>query len=240
MKHSLAVLLRTTALAGSIGGFGLSLPAQAQSPPTDLGTLNFDTYANAISADGSVIVGDGKNPSTGGTEAFKYSGTTMTFLGLPAGTYTSYAGAVSSDGSVIVGGNYDGTDWRAFTYYGGVMYSLIGGTYTQARGVSADGSVVVGTSKSAGLNEAVKWTGTGGTAAMTGLGFLTGGTYSNASGVSGDGTVTVGSSEYTIGVQHAVKWVGTVITDLGTLTGGTNSYARAVSADGLVIVGTEV
>ena len=38
MKNSLGVLLRTTALAGSICGFGFSLPANAQSM-TDLGTL---------------------------------------------------------------------------------------------------------------------------------------------------------------------------------------------------------
>jgi hypothetical protein len=38
MKYSLGVLLRTTALAGSMCGFGLSLPANAQSM-MDLGTL---------------------------------------------------------------------------------------------------------------------------------------------------------------------------------------------------------
>lgn len=57
MTNAPGVLLRTTALAGSMCGFGLSLPAHAQSM-TDLGTLGSPfSVALGVSADGSVIVG---------------------------------------------------------------------------------------------------------------------------------------------------------------------------------------
>jgi len=70
-----------------------------------LGTLGgSSSFANGISADGSVIVGYSykTGDGTGNYHAFKYIGSTMTDLGTLGGTSSSAFG-VSADGSVIVG-----------------------------------------------------------------------------------------------------------------------------------------
>ncbi len=114
---------------------------------------------------------------------------------------------------------------------------LSGGVYTSdARAVSADGSVVVGISQSTSGDEAFRWTAQ---TQMQPLGDLTGGSfYSVAEGVSADGSVVVGSSESASG-REAFVWAANVMTGLGDLTGGGFfSQARGLSADGLVIVGS--
>jgi probable HAF family extracellular repeat protein len=110
--------------------------------------------------------------------------------------------------------------------------ALSGGTDSQAYGVSADGTTVVGSSDSASGVDAFRWS--GGT--MTNLGTL-GGSSSSANAVSANGAVVVGNA-YLAGntVSHAFRYSGTTMTDLGTL-GGTFSSANGVSADGAVVVG---
>jgi probable HAF family extracellular repeat protein len=110
--------------------------------------------------------------------------------------------------------------------------TLTGGSYSEARGVSANGNVVVGSSISTNGDRAFRWTNN----VMTDLGTLPGGTSSDASGVSADGNVVVGSSSSTNG-GRAFRWTNNVMTDLGTLTGGAYSFASGVSADGNVVVG---
>lgn len=105
-----------------------------------------------------------------------------------------------------------------------------------AAGVSADGSVVVGTSYFATGNQAFRWTRDNG---MVGLGDLQGGSGgSTATGVSMDGTVVVGTS--VTDRTEAFRWTtGGGMTGLGDLPGGDfYSDAAAVSADGSVIVGS--
>lgn len=74
-----------------------------------------------------------------------------------------------------------------------------------ARGVSADGSVVVGYSARTSGNEAFRWTAEDG---MVGLGDFPGGTFfSEASGVSGDGAVVVGRGrDADDGEDDAFRW----------------------------------
>ncbi len=107
---------------------------------------------------------------------------------------------------------------------------------SSAYDVSADGSVVVGKSRSAqpiGNNEAFRWTLSTG---MVGIGDLPGGNFkSEADGVSANGLVVVGEG-YSTGGTEAFRWENGVMTGLGTLSGGT-SGARRVSADGSVVVG---
>jgi probable HAF family extracellular repeat protein len=111
--------------------------------------------------------------------------------------------------------------------------ALAGGTDSQAFGVSADGTAVVGFSDRAGGADAFRWS--GGT--MTDLGTL-GGTISNAFAVSANGAVVVGNATLAGNIaSHAFRYSGTTMTDLGTLPGGTNSSAYGVSADGSVVVG---
>ena len=83
---------------------------------TSLGTLGGNwSIPNAISANGSVIVGQSDNG--GSEEAFVYQNGTMTGLGFLTGGTSSNATGVSADGSVIVGyGNVAGGAIHAFTY----------------------------------------------------------------------------------------------------------------------------
>ena len=113
---------------------------------------------------------------------------------------------------------------------------LPGGTFSQALGISSDGSVVVGLSTStAGTSgEAFRWSsGTG----MVGLGFLPGYINSSALAASADGSVVVGSLGG-FGGSQAFIWSGGIMSGLGFLPGGSNSSARRVNADGSVVVGS--
>src|SRR5262249_49057943 len=70
--------------------------------------------------------------------------------------------------------------------------SLPGGNQSFARGVNADGTVVVGFGSGPNLPfQASRWTAASG---MVGLGFLPGGNLSSAFGVNADGRVVVGFS----------------------------------------------
>jgi probable HAF family extracellular repeat protein len=110
----------------------------------------------------------------------------------------------------------------------------LGGDYSWAYGVSADGSVVVGRARNAAWQpRAFRWTASGG---MQDLGTL-GGRYSWAFSVSADGSVVVGLAENTEMWYHAFRWTASGgMQDLGTL-GGDWSEAYGVSADGSVVVG---
>jgi probable HAF family extracellular repeat protein len=105
---------------------------------------------------------------------------------------------------------------------------------SEAWGVSADGSVVVGyATNAAGQARAVRWTAAGW---MQDLGTL-GGFQSGALGVSADGAVVVGWAHKAAGRVRAFRWTASDgMEDLGTLGGG-SSWAFGVSADGAVVVG---
>jgi probable HAF family extracellular repeat protein len=110
----------------------------------------------------------------------------------------------------------------------------LGGSWSVAWGVSADGSVVVGGAENAaGKDRAFRWTAARG---MEDLGTL-GGSGSVAFGVSADGSVVVGWARNAAGQAHAFRWTAAGgMQDLGTL-GGSGSAAFGVSADGSVVVG---
>lgn len=114
---------------------------------------------------------------------------------------------------------------------------LSGGAFnSDARAVSADGSVVVGVSQSASGEQAFRWTAQ---TQMQGLGDLAGGSFFSAAfGVSADGSVVVGDSESSNG-REAFRWTSSGMAGLGDLAGGGFfSQARGVSADGSVVVGS--
>ncbi len=126
-----------------------------------------------------------------------------------------------------------------FTAFSGLGDLAGGGGSSSANGVSADGSVIVGSSTFGGESEAFRWTSGGG---MVGLGDLPGGlSRSTAQGVSADGSVIVGGSDSaSSGNQsEAFRWTsGGGMVGLGDLTGGSfRSFATGISADGSVIVG---
>ena len=130
------------------------------------------------------------------------------------------------------------TGWsQSLTWLG-----TLGGNRSEANGVSADGSVVVGMSyNAADRARAFRWTAAGG---MQDLGALDATTGSEALGVSSNGSVVVGNSGARIGntvIGRAFRWENGTMTDLGTFPAGESigsSSAYAVSADGSIVVGT--
>jgi probable HAF family extracellular repeat protein len=207
--------------------------------------LGGDSVALAVSADGSVVVG------ISGGRAFRWTASggmedlNVTYASLLTdGSVLVEAYAISPDGRYIVGQGYNVATGRfqAFlldTQGTGVEEWLtwlgtLGGNRSEARGVSADGSVVVGWAiNAAGYEHAFRWTAARG---MQDLGTL-GGRWSEAYGVSADGSVVVGRAWNAAGLPRAFRWTAARgMQDLGTL-GGRSSWARGVSADGSVVVG---
>jgi probable HAF family extracellular repeat protein len=116
----------------------------------------------------------------------------------------------------------------------------LGGDWSVAYAVSADGAVVVGAARNAAGNwRAFRWTASGG---MQDLGTL-GGDESFASGVSADGAVVVGRARNAAGQRRAFRWTASGMEDLNLtyaslLTNGSRLVeARAISPDGRYIVG---
>jgi probable HAF family extracellular repeat protein len=102
---------------------------------------------------------------------------------------------------------------------------LPGSQTAAARGVSADGSVVVGTAvDSNNQSHAFRWTSSSG---LVNIGTNPGQPGADAYGVSGDGNVVVGTS------GQAFRWTSLGMQPLGS---GLNS-AYAANADGSVVVG---
>lgn len=205
------------------------------------------SYANAVSADGLVVVGDDYSCFSiyecGGTVSFRWT-QAGGMVGIKGpGERASVASSVSGDGSVVVGFTpvvgCGPSGWR-WTQAGGPvgLGGFPGGCSSDAHGVSADGSVVVGVGDHGSTPvEAFRWTQASG---VVGLGLLAGYENSSASGVSADGSVVVGYTSilYTDEAE-AFRWTqdGGMV-GLGYLDEfGYQSYANAVSADGSVIVG---
>lgn len=139
----------------------------------------YESLALGISGDGLVVVGSAKNtdpndPSKSVDEAFVWEGGVIAGLGFlqyDTNKVESEATAASYDGSTLVGAsNVDDPNkpnksvTQAFIWEDGVMTGLgfladaAGPFESKATGVSADGSVVVGESKTAAGKEAFVWT----------------------------------------------------------------------------------
>ncbi len=223
----------------------------------DLPGGTFGSDAVFISADGSVVVGIGRNSQAvpgGAREVFRWTQATgMVGLGsLPGGfpSTSSTANAMSADGSVIVGrasssSATSGQQAFRWTLAGGMvgLGDLPGGGFqSEAMVVSADGSVVAGQSRSEAVGAALeifRWTEVSG---MVGLGTIPGGSgHSTALAISMDGSVIVGTStlDENVGAHEAFRWTAeTGMVGLGDFPGGdVRSTATAVSADGSIIIG---
>lgn len=218
---------------------------------TAAGLANGTTYFFVIDAEntaGRRSVRTDEVSATPGTQQPPPPSATFEGLGdLPGGEYRSIPSAVSADGSVVVGRSdiplnpNQGFNREAFRWENGTLEGLgfLPGASAQsaAAGLSADGTVIVGSSdNSEGNMEAFRFQ----NGVMEGLGDL--GHFSSAGGVSANGSVVVGygSAENDEGdlVQEAFRWEDGEIVRLGDLPGGIYySRARAVSADGSVVVG---
>ncbi len=152
--------------------------------------------AFGVSADGAVIAG------LHGTYRGRWTaGAGWIALGRIPGTDRDAIGAadVSPDGDAMVGNAQSASDFtvEAFIWKLGegmtALGELPGGAYrSSAAALSADGSTVVGWSRSSSGAEAFRWTAQTG---MLGLGFLPGAELeSKATATSADGSIVVGNS----------------------------------------------
>lgn len=192
----------------------------------DMGTLGGDgSEATGISSDGSVIVG-WSDDSSAIYRAFKWTAIDgMQDFG--AGNWSKASG-VSADGLVIaVNSNSMAYRW---TLSGGLEnLGNLGGNSTGVSNVSADGSMLVGSSNdSAGNPYAFRWIGGTG---MQQIGPF----YSFARGVSGDGNTVTGSETGSAGLHRAFKWTQSGSFEFNIA--GNFSQGNAVSGDGAIIVG---
>lgn len=207
---------RATSFDGSVvvGDSGNGVTAAAfrsvsGGAPEPLGSLaggDGSSSATDVSADGSVIVGQASSDMGG--QAFRWTaGAGMTGLGFLPGAGpgdVSRAASVSADGSVVVGVGTLGTTSLAFRSVDGGPLALLGDLpggddYSAARGVSGDGSIIVGESSGENGIEAFIWT--AGTGVLSfedyiadefGL-VMEGWSLTAANGVSADGLVFVGT-----------------------------------------------
>jgi probable HAF family extracellular repeat protein len=116
------------------------------------------------------------------------------------------------------------------------------GAWVAAADISADGTTVVGHMSSTFLEQAYRWTSSGGYEPLGTLSADLGFNYSYASSVSADGSVVVGLSQ-TSNSEDAFRWErSTGMVDLGTL-GTSNPFyparsaANRISGDGSMIIG---
>jgi probable HAF family extracellular repeat protein len=196
---------------------------------------------DAISADGSVVVGQA---SGSGSTARGYrwtAGTGMVDLGAPPPFYTDvFTEDVTPNGNVAVGSLRDVTNfsmgyrWTASTGYQ-LLGDLPGGPVSsRANAISGNGQVIVGGSLTEGGSHAFRWTQAGG---MQGLGAVPGGgSGGQAKAVNHDGTVIAGID--VIGTRVEVfKWTAANgFTVLGNELSGSN--VSDMTPDGTKTVGT--
>jgi probable HAF family extracellular repeat protein len=240
-----------TTLVGFMGDHGAN-PFRAyrrvgNGPFENLGVLPGDSksFANAVSGDGSVVVG--RSERYGGNygttlisqSAFRWTaagGMQLLDIGLLEAT------AVSRDGSTVTISR--GKIWREAT---GLQYlPALPGTspYEQsARGVNADGSIIVGRgANAAGQSRAIRWTPSGPEELPT----LLGANAASAYAVSDDGDVIGGSTRISPN-NHAFVWTpgggSVLLTDLLSSSGiavppeWRPEYIYAISGDGLTFAG---
>ena len=236
----------------SIAAVALSVgPLRAQSTIQWIGlapTLR-NANADAVSADGSVIVGTGNGPSGVNILAYVWSSATGSILvpPLPGFTLVSATG-VSGDGDLVVGTCFSDdivmTQAYSWAWQSGVPPTALPIPVGDDRGfayrISRDGSTIVGsTSNDAPPNNAdhaAMWR----AGAVTLLGSIPPYTNSRAIGVSADGSVIVGNLYDPIAQRGAAfRWTaaeGMVL--LAGLSATRSTDVEGVSDDGRVAVGS--
>jgi probable HAF family extracellular repeat protein len=207
------------------------------------------SFANGVSADGSVIVGETTSPS--GFEAFSWQATSG-FQGLGfLGDVSSEATDVSADGSVVIGTSNATID----PGFQGFVWSNVGGMTplpspdnhgSRANSISPNGLFIAGTNvdpvSETRAASAALWRRPDVTSSfqfqnigsLSGLSF-----FSEALDVSSDGAVAVGYSQAIEENEEAFRWTETGgLQGLGHLQGFNHtSRGLATNHDGSIVVG---
>jgi hypothetical protein len=186
--------------------------------------------ASDVSADGSVVVGDGRGPD--GESAYRWTQETGIVFINPGASGTP--NVVSDDGSVIATSDFITGVYR-WTAAGGV--ARLGGPFdtSSANAISADGSVITGamSTRLQPLSVAYRWTEADG---MRGLGLLQDTTVSYALDMTGDGATIVGYSYVPGGDSQPFRWTAaTGMVGLGHLPGHNFASAEQVSDTGIIL-----
>ncbi len=193
-----------------------------------------DSFPRAVSADGSVIVGHS------GNHAFIWQASTgiVAMDASTSGLSPVDANDVSDDGLVVVGealsGNLQAFRWTAAEGVTSVG-TLEAGGFSDAYGISGDGSVVVGASSSPrypGQTEAFVWTAAAGLAGIGGD--PSGEFFSTAWDASFDGSI-LGGVGFVAGGPAAQAFLWTQ--EAGGHSLGFSGQVFALSANGSVAVG---
>lgn len=266
---SLSLLAWTTVAQSSIAATAPQFSGLGDLPG---GTIR--SVATGVSSDGSSVSGNSSSTSSSSipnvdSEGYRWKapGGMLKFGFLPLTSQASTATGVSADGTIGTGFAAFGlgsSSNRAILWVEGSgltnLGTLSGGSfkYSEGRGISDDGSRLVGQSSSSSGFRGFYWTAgvNGGSATMLNLGVVSSGNLggiSEANGISGNGLMVVGSSTALTGTPatetqpemvtsqqtQAFKYsVATSRVGLGDLAGGpVDSSAFATSLDGSVIVG---
>jgi len=220
----------------------------------------YRVFADDVSCDGSVVVGEVETINSEHAIMWTKSGEMMELTPLPGGNGDSRSTAISCNGLVIVGVSSSTTGSQAFRWTSGtgmVGLGYLSGTRSSfhdsyADWVSSDGSIIVGESKNDdGNDEAFRWTESTG---MVGLGMLPERSESRALAASSNASVIVGKADGTCldfaspCLTKAFIWdevhgmrdlKHVLVSDFGlALTSWTLELAEDISEDGLTIVGT--
>jgi len=199
--------------------------------------LDIDTYAQAISGDGSIVIG---NYYPVGSGAFYW----MADTGTVAIGGNSVA-AISADGATIVGNANDAMgrenaaiwqgdrDWQllgSFTPDAAPCDKLLSSAY----GATGDGSEIVGLGwNGCTYARGFHWDAETG---MTDLGAVAPPRSSRANAISGDGSAIVGWSDQATGFRQGAQWIDGAWQWLSSDDGPVGE-ALAVNASGSTIVG---
>ncbi len=221
---------------------------------TGLGDLpggDFQSFARAISADGTTVVGSSRSASR--SEAFIWNATQgMRRLGdLPGGDVDIIAVDISGDGSTVVGVTESSSEFEAVRWdevHGMQRLGFLpGGDGTgSALAASADGSIIVGNSfalvngsQSSWRTTAFVWDASNGMRDFQPDPYDGTSLYPvSANDVSADGSVIVGSGDIEIAAEAFIWDAEQGLRGLGDLPGGDDySMATGVSADGATVVG---
>lgn len=206
---------------------------------TNLGVLEFGTVSRALAVneDGSVIVGSGDDDTA--PAGIIWEDGAIQKLGSDLEPETP--AGISADGTVVAGQSAQSAFFRVLGPVSvGFMQLLDGATSCRARGLSADGSVAVGSCNGGGGDRAARWAVVA-DAPATDLGTLDGSGESRALASDESGARIVGESN-----GEAVVWLdddspeslAAVLTAAGAdLAGFQLAAATGISADGRVIVG---